>query len=155
MEGDPAPIPRIEDSTSVTLRGRDYQSPVSVVRVQALIPELPGYPPVVPASQDQDGVSGRGLRGSWLAPGRMLTRWMASVGLTQSDLAYILDVTQAAVSQWCHGVARPNAIRAYAIQEAGGPHADLWATIAEDFAAKRMRARITQVLPQGGKKKDT
>jgi plasmid maintenance system antidote protein VapI len=126
----------------------DHSTPgpdkATVIQVRGLAPSPQGDAPYVAPG---------GLRGAWLAVGRMLTSWLANSGLTQVGVAYVLGVSQAAVSQWCAGVNRPSPHRARAIQEAGGPPAYLWNTLAEDLAQGRMTAGLRELIAKRHEKK--
>lgn len=80
------------------------------------------------------------------AAGMRLTLWLEKTGLSQQALANVLGVSRPAVSQWCAGVCRPEAIRAATIAEAGGPEPWRWQTPEEIEHQRALAFRLYSAL---------
>ena len=70
-----------------------------------------------------------------------LADWLDREDKTQSWLARVLDVSPQAVSQWCSGVKRPEAVLREAVEEITGIPAPLWLTQEESESLQAALAR--------------
>ena len=70
-----------------------------------------------------------------------LADWLDREHKTQSWLARVLDVSPQAVSQWCSGVKRPEAVLREAVEEITGIPAPSWLTQEESDSLHAAVAR--------------
>lgn len=83
-----------------------------------------------------------------------LTAWLTQNKRTQAWLARVLDVTPAAVSQWCSGSKRPDVVQRETLEAITNIQTAAWLNEKEDQSMRAAIATATNTDTDGGNSMD-